>query len=212
MLRSYLAALHSATQCGWGDGLKPRHGAGLPCRPSLRGCAFAGVRQMPRQLDFTEWDYLDPLKLAHAAHLWKGIAPVGNEVPNSSPAYSLFQRLKQEVHRRVGRATAYPKGYTFVSRDCLREIAKSWGERPAFLFPEDRVEMTAAQATIAAEKRCRSWLAGLMRGGEPTKPKSEYLLEAQALHGVGTKAFQRAWRDAVTDTGNATWSKPGRKS
>jgi hypothetical protein len=103
---------------------------------------------MPRLLDLEEWDHLDPLKLAHAAHLWNGVQPTGNTVAEDSLAYKVFQRLKQEVHRRLGSSKPYPKGYTLVPRARLREIAESWGERPAFLYPEDRVERSSFQATI----------------------------------------------------------------
>ena len=67
--------------------------------------------------------------------------------------------------------------------------------------------------TAAAEMRCRDWLIEFMsKGSTPDRPKSKYRLEAKEEFGVGTKAFDRAWHDAIIKTGNVEWSKAGRKS
>jgi hypothetical protein len=66
--------------------------------------------------------------------------------------------------------------------------------------------------TIAAESRCRHWLTELMRNGSPSKSRSLYQAEAIKKFGVGARSFARAWENAVKETGNKGWSKPGRKS
>lgn len=65
-------------------------------------------------------------------------------------------------------------------------------------------------STVNAERRCHLWLTELMSCGKPkTKKKSEYQKEAFNQFGVGTKPFTRAWANAVSDTENSNWSKPG---
>ena len=170
---------------------------------------------MPKELDFANWDTLDPLKLAHAAHLWIGLYPKeGNQVPPDGPAYLLFQKLKQEVEALgiLGPDAGYPKGYNRVPRADLKKIAKSWGERPAFLYPEERPPATSLDHTVKAETKCRKWLVEIMKNGDPEKSKSGYRAKAVAKFGVGKRAFGRAWANAVAETGNTNWSKPGPKS
>ena len=65
----------------------------------------------------------------------------------------------------------------------------------------------------AAETKCRKWLITLMTGNsKPEKVKAAYKTKAQDEFGVGAKAFARAWASAIEKTGNAAWSRPGRKS
>lgn len=169
---------------------------------------------MPKELDFAEWDPLDPIKLAIAAHLWLGLHPHGNQVPHDSPAYLLFQKLKQEVEVLgiLGPTAGYPKGYSRVPRADLKNIAESWGEQPGFLYPEKRPPATSLDHTIQAETKCREWLVGLMKNGDPERSKSDYRTKAVAKFGVGKRAFGRAWANAVAETSNTNWIKPGPKS
>ena len=148
---------------------------------------------MPKELDFAEWDPLDPIKLAHAAHLWLEFSPQENQVPGNSPAYPVFQRLKQDVHRLkiLGPNAGYPKGYSHVPRADLKKIAESWGEQPAFLYPEKRPPAMSLDHTVQAETKCRKWLGELMKNGKPEKSKLTYRTEAQAKIGVGNRAFDR---------------------
>ncbi len=68
-------------------------------------------------------------------------------------------------------------------------------------------------STKRAETECRKWLTALMTdNSKPEKTKAAYKTEAQAEFSVGAKAFARAWASAIEKTGNAAWSKPGRKS
>lgn len=80
----------------------------------------------------------------------------------------------------------------------MKSVASSGGQTSA----NDRL------GTIGAETRCRERLVSLMNAGPKEKPKSEY----QAESGIGTRAFQRAWAAAITETGKTGWSIPGRKS
>ena len=81
--------------------------------------------------------------------------------------------------------------------------------------PGGRAEATAARAdcTVAAETRCKNWLIEMMsKGVPPDHTKSEYRADAKKRFSVGARAFDRAWQNACTETGNIAWSKPGRKS
>ena len=80
---------------------------------------------------------------------------------------------------------------------------------------DDAADLQANEghSTVGAETRCRKWLASLMSDGKfPQKSKPAYRAEAKAEFKTGTKAFDRAWGNAIADTGNAAWSKSGPKS
>ena len=67
--------------------------------------------------------------------------------------------------------------------------------------------------TKGAETKCKRWLIALMSDdGKPEKTKTAYQTEAQAEFEIGTKAFRRAWANAIEETGNTDWSTPGRKA
>ncbi len=82
------------------------------------------------------------------------------------------------------------------------------------LLSEEQVSIVFGKRALtkAAETKCREWLASLMRNGPPKQSKDKYREEAKSLYNVGTKAFHRAWANAIAETGNNDWSKPGRKS
>ena len=66
--------------------------------------------------------------------------------------------------------------------------------------------------TKGAETKCKRWLIALMSDdGKPEKTKTAYRTEAQGEFKIGTKAFLRAWANAIEETGNTVWSRPGRK-
>ena len=75
-----------------------------------------------------------------------------------------------------------------------------------------RKQPFAVDKTIGAETNCKKWLVGLMTEGAPTKNKDAYRQEAVDTFKVGTRAFDRAWANAVGETGNTEWSHPGPKS
>jgi hypothetical protein len=70
----------------------------------------------------------------------------------------------------------------------------------------------AHQSTVGDETRCRKWLLEEMAAGDPKRPKAHYEGEAKRRFSVGPRAFKRAWDDAVAESGNARWSKPGAKN
>ena len=73
---------------------------------------------------------------------------------------------------------------------------------------------TAVARTIGSETRLQDWLIAKMRAS-PDKPqvKEETRTESEKMgHEVGVRAFDRAWRRAVEETGAVAWSRPGRKS
>ncbi len=68
------------------------------------------------------------------------------------------------------------------------------------------------QSKIAGQTKCQNWLLGLMmEGGEPKGKKNNYFLEAKAKFNVSRRGFDRAWSNAIDESGNARWSTAGRK-
>ena len=141
--------------------------------------------------------------------------PKGDNIPDDSPAYAVIAALKGELHSRGFRAPGggYPKAPNLVGRELLMEIAQAWGEKPPFLFPEKRATTPETPTTMPAQKKCEKWLIGLMgENSKPEKSKADYLMDALEEFKVSKRAFDRAWANAVSDTGNANWSKPGPRS
>lgn len=67
----------------------------------------------------------------------------------------------------------------------------------------------AAQHTINAEKKCQSWLTDLMESGPKEDSKDHYREMAKSKFKTGTKAFDRAWREAIKATDAKGWNRPG---
>ena len=73
-------------------------------------------------------------------------------------------------------------------------------------------ENNKQQSTSNDENKCKQWLEGLMcDNSSQDKRKKLYQDEAKQNYNVGTKAFNRAWANAITATGNTNWGRPGRK-
>jgi hypothetical protein len=66
--------------------------------------------------------------------------------------------------------------------------------------------------TAGAEAETTSWLISLMKAGNPSQAKGQYETEARGKFQIGKRAFNRAWADAIKESGNVRWSRPGRKS
>ena len=71
-----------------------------------------------------------------------------------------------------------------------------------------------AKQTAAAEGRCREYLIAEMNGSPDRAPKSksDLLAVCQACFpGLSKRGFERAWGNAVTQTGAVGWRKAGRR-
>ena len=112
---------------------------------------------------------------------------------------------------------------TMTLREMLQAQQEGTRDR-LILVPKDQLEValeehikksgaTTQQTTLAAEIKCRKWLVNLMSDGKQmTKSKADYRTEAQTIFKVSIRSFDRAWGNAIAETGNEDWSKPGRKS
>jgi hypothetical protein len=67
--------------------------------------------------------------------------------------------------------------------------------------------------TIADERKCQDWLVSLMfNGSECSQNTQEIFKEAKAnFPGLSIQAYRRARGNAISETGNHNWDKPGRK-
>ncbi|OAN52982.1 hypothetical protein A6A04_14795 [Paramagnetospirillum marisnigri] len=91
------------------------------------------------------------------------------------------------------------------------EVLAEWPDPLSVLAESDEAPLSiGGKTTIAAENACRKKLATLMRNGPPEKPKADY----QKDFGIGKRAFDRAWGNALADVGPelaAPWIKTGPK-
>lgn len=72
----------------------------------------------------------------------------------------------------------------------------------------------AARTTyaLASAKACEEELYNLMKAGPPTRAKREYREEMVPRYRISARAFDRAWANAASRSGNTDWAKAGRKS
>lgn len=112
------------------------------------------------------------------------------------------QKINDTWYFRPGDITAwFAKHTSHIPPKALLEVL-GINETPAGLRKQ----------TCGAETNCRTWLTDLMQNGsDPQKPKTDYEREAKNTYGVGSRAFGRAWRNAIEATRNDLWAKPGRK-
>ena len=101
--------------------------------------AWARVRKLRFRLaDFEKWDDVGMPTIWQAACLWDGIEPFRPITPDT-PCYARLQMLKSEA---IITALETENGETGAearaSRYAYEALAESLGQRPAFLFPEDR--------------------------------------------------------------------------
>ena len=113
-----------------------------------------------------------------------------------------------------------PDKYNKQNLEELRISQKAFGqwcddqelERPAFWFHGTKSKKQR-KTTVRDERKCEAWLVGLMNEDKPPeKTKTEYRANAKENFDIGTRAFDRAWANAVTTTDNTTWITPGPKS
>ncbi|MGI9489180.1 MAG: hypothetical protein ACR2RF_25495 [Geminicoccaceae bacterium] len=93
--------------------------------------------------NFAHWDRIDPLRLCDVANLWVGIPPLvtPDVMPAATPIWLWLQQELRCGHLvcAEGQLTPFDKfPYLWATRVSLRVFAEQHGERPAFLFPEDR--------------------------------------------------------------------------
>ncbi len=70
----------------------------------------------------------------------------------------------------------------------------------------------SVQRTAGAETECKRWLKKLMEDNLfPPNNKKIYREEAALKHKTGIRAFDRAWANAIEETGRENWAMPGRK-
>lgn len=129
--------------------------------------------------------------------------PLSDEIAALALLWEVEKRtgLSQEVVTAAQDEAAYREEYG-AARRCKKIIIELQSFKPE----------GSNVVTTNSERQCREWLATKMRNGPPEKTKAEYQSEARSLFKVGSNAFSRSWANAITDTGNTEWSKPGPKS
>ena len=90
--------------------------------------------------NLAHWDRIDPLRLCDAANLWVGEEPVVDLVvhPSATPIWIWLQQAVEANRLFPQNPQQVPTAPIWISRMNLRAFAEQYGERPAFLFPEDR--------------------------------------------------------------------------
>jgi len=189
-------------------------------------------------IDFTPYDHIKEFTIGEIAKLWCGIdiyAPIppdklpkakaiGIKIIGALKSKDLKCKLpSDEYHiddqrRRINYEVISKKMLSYatwarvvIDRKDLRNWANENGYRPQFLFPR-KEKISSSASNIKDEAACQSWLEELMSNSSQQKEnKSYYQKQALSKFNIGIKAFNRAWANAKTATGNTKWGKPGRK-
>ena len=102
---------------------------------------WARLRELRfRPANFEKWDRVDHPALWQVACLWDGYEPY-TPVNETTPSYATLQMLKSAIIQLELTPYEFGKGdiWVRVQRDELRAYVEKRGDRPLFLFPEDRL-------------------------------------------------------------------------
>jgi hypothetical protein len=122
----------------------------------------------------------------------------------------LQEEIEERKRQRFSSGVGWDEEYLFenvtVDFSKLRAVLTDQNERT----PSPAA--SRAQQTINQGRLCERWLIDLMKMQGPTVSKDRYFELAVEKFAVSRNGFNRAWTNAVKESGNLNWSKPGRKS
>jgi len=175
------------------------------------------IMTVHRITDFTVWDLRQEFKDHEAAYLWLGLEP-NYDIDHPGSVVSMRAALGEAVQRgelaarndsgnyvyynKWGRERSmYVQYPTYYSRNALRQWAERKGQRPLFLFPEDRIGISNLKT--ADEQRIPDLLAAIKELGHnpvdiPRGGKQEVKDHLQKSHpGKFTSdKFETTWESA----------------
>lgn len=88
--------------------------------------------------DYAAWDLIHRFTPANAAYLFLDLEPKGEQVWSAPPK---IKAVGERIMRETGATESPNKGRNAkrtVSRSELKALAKSWGMKPPFLFPDEQ--------------------------------------------------------------------------
>lgn len=92
--------------------------------------------------DYSHWDHVDPLKESVAACLWAEVRPYHHGKIEGGPEYGTHNMIKSAISNGKIKVASHDKSginmNTMVSRKALKLYAILIGQKPKFLFPEER--------------------------------------------------------------------------
>jgi len=109
-----------------------------------------------KRSDLDTWDKVDQIRLIDAARLWIGATPTDDEAIIGHRAHSIREMLISAIiELELNLAGSEPKQTDRFARAVYRRIAEKLGERPKFLYPEDRRKKTGRKSsTVGLYKNC----------------------------------------------------------
>ena len=123
---------------------------------------------------------------------------------------NVWNSAKIRAHESVG--TFAQRGATYTAIRFRREdVLRLWPPTP---FMRSRLTDAPAQpATVAGERACQKWFEDMMANNStPDNSADAYVSLAQKKFAVSARGVGRARAAAIVATGNAAWSRAGRKS
>ena len=139
-------------------------------------------------------------------------ATIQEPVPRELPAatWSIFEFAYAEQNGLLYTLTFRPSGS--IDERPLKDLRfKSVEVRRHWLGAEPA---SRPLTTVAKQTECKRWLSSEMRASpDRPRPKSQVLAEAKKrFPNLSKRGFDRAWGDAISETGAEKWSKAGRRS
>lgn len=147
-----------------------------------------------RITDFTAWDLLDEFTPNEAAYLWFEAEPNHGIGGHSGTILSLMNTLGSAIDRgELSARKGNPRLWSgpYIQRESLRQWAERKGQRPLFLFPEDR---TPVHAHIEAVRQLQSEI-GKETATQQHAHKNRWYRQAE-------KAARDLWEKGSTLTHN----------
>ncbi len=131
-----------------------------------------------KRSDLDVWDNVDQIRLIDAAHLWIGATPTDNETMIGYQVHSVREMLISAViELEMNSASSEPQPTDRFTKADYRRIAEKSGERPTFLYPEDRRRRTGRKlATVGLYRNCYEEILKVKKAKQCTQTRAAQIV------------------------------------
>lgn len=175
----------------------------------------SSTRIKTKPLDIESWAAKSLWRKRDIPFLFLGIEPENKEML-SSRAKILRRQYFDLIENAIAKdELEYFEGMPDIAFEPAAVI--SWRKKVKMISPAtDYLKLESHLQSVGKksqkEEACQAWLEELMgKNSIQGKTKSGYQADARDKFNVGATLFNRAWTNAIEQSGNINWGKRGRK-